>query len=48
MRFLYGAIGFLLWARVLGYFATKGVMIDDNTVILSIAIIVCGAMAGGD
>lgn len=47
MRFLYGAIGFSLWVWVLGYFVTNGAMIDDNTVILSTAIIVCGAMAGG-
>ena len=47
MRFLYGAMGFLLWVSVLGYLATNGAMIDDNTIILSTAIIVCGAMAGG-
>ena len=47
MRFLYGLIAYLIWGTLYRY--SKGVAeIPEWVQWLSLAIIVAGAMAGGD
>ena len=50
MRIMYGILAGLLWAILMIYLTAKtGITMPDNEIqILSIAIIVAGAMAGGD
>lgn len=49
MRILTGIISGMIWMTFLAVMATKlGIQIDDNTVILTLAIVVAGGMAGGD
>lgn len=39
----------IIWMTFLAVMASKmGIQIDDNTVILTLAIVVAGGMAGGD
>ena len=39
----------IIWMTFLAVMANKmGIQIDDNTVILTLAIIVAGGLAGGD
>ena len=46
---LTGIASGIIWVTFLAIIANKiGVQIDDNTVILTLAIIVAGGLAGGD
>ncbi len=48
MRFSVAVIALIVWIGVLTVFAKLGIKISDDTVILSIAIVIAGALAGGD
>lgn len=48
MRYLYGIGALIIWTLFIGYCVTKGVKINSNMQLLSISIVVAGAMAGGD
>jgi hypothetical protein len=48
MRFVYGAIALILWCILGVYMINQGVDISNDMQILSTAIVVAGAMAGGD
>ena len=48
MRFVYGLLAFVVWAMLLGYAQTAGMNITNEVQILSFAIVIAGAMAGGD
>lgn len=48
MRFLYGFIAFWVWGLLEGYMVAKGCSLSDDVVIISMAIVIAGAMAGGD
>ena len=48
MRVLTGIACGFLWFTFLVSLANIGIQIDDNTVILTLAIVVAGGMAGGD
>lgn len=46
---LTGIASGIIWMTFLAVMASKlGIQIDDNTVILTLAIIVAGGLAGGD
>lgn len=45
MRFLYATVAMLVWISLIAGFK---IYLDSNTLILSLAIIAAGAMAGGD
>lgn len=47
MRFSVAVIGFTVWCGMLTVLAKLGIKISDDTVILSIAIVIAGALAGG-
>ena len=48
MRFMYGALALILWSVLGVYVISQGVAVSNDMQILSTAIIVAGAMAGGD
>lgn len=48
MRFSAAVIGFTVWVAVLTVLAKLGINISNNTVVLSAAIVIAGALAGGD
>lgn len=48
MRVLTGIACGILWFTFLAFLVAKGIQIDDNTVLLTTAIIIAGGMAGGD
>lgn len=48
MRFSVAVIGFTVWATVLTVFVKLGIKISDDTIVLSTAIVIAGALAGGD
>ena len=51
MRFLYGFIAFWVWGLLEGYMVAKGCSLSalpDDVAIISMAIVIAGAMAGGD
>ena len=49
MGIITGIICGMFWVTFLAIIANKmGVQIDDNTVLLTLAIIVAGGLAGGD
>lgn len=48
MRFVYGAIAILIWCILGVYVLSQGVVVSNDMQILSTAIVVAGAMAGGD
>ena len=45
MRFLYAIIALMLWMLLI---CSLGIEVDNNTLILCLAIVSAGAMAGGD
>ena len=45
MRFLYAIIALMLWMLLI---CSLGIEVDSNTLILCLAIVSAGAMAGGD
>ena len=48
MRFFVAVIGFSVWAGMLTVLAKLGIKISDDTIVLSTAIVIAGALAGGD
>ena len=48
MRYLYGIFALFIWCIFLGYSITNGVEISNDVQIITTAIGVAGAMAGGD
>lgn len=48
MRMLYGIIVGILWVYLLVWIKSIGFVVSDQTFVLSSAIVIAGAMAGGD
>ncbi len=48
MRFVNALIALLITSATLSYMRAKGVVISDDASLISIAIVVAGALAGGD
>lgn len=49
MRFLYGIVACFVWSFFCMFIMTKhGIKVSNDIQILSTAIIIAGAMAGGD
>ena len=48
MRYLYGIFALIIWCVFIGYVMTKGIEISNDVQIITSAIVVAGAMAGGD
>ena len=48
MRYLYGIFALIAWLVFLGYVQTTGIVVTNDVSIISTAIVVAGAMAGGD
>lgn len=49
MRFGYAVVALILWAHFMAWIMTEGgIELSNDTQILSLAIIMAGAMAGGD
>ena len=48
MRFAYAFVMFLVWAIVLSLIWAFGVNISHDIQVLSTAVVVAGALAGGD
>ena len=48
MRFSIAVISFTVWCGILTVFVAKlGIKISDDTIVLSTAIVIAGALAGG-
>jgi hypothetical protein len=47
MRFSVAVIALTVWCGVLTFLTKLGIKISDNTIVLSAAIIIAGALAGG-
>ena len=47
MRFSVAVIGFIVWCGILTALAKLGIKISDDTIVLSTAIVIAGALAGG-
>ena len=49
MRFGYAVVALVLWVFFMAWIMTEGgIKLSNDTQILSLAIIMAGAMAGGD
>lgn len=49
MRFGYAVVALILWVLFMAWIMTEGgIELSNDTQILSLAIIMAGAMAGGD
>ena len=48
MRFVYGVIALIVWCVFVAWIMSQGVAVSNDMQILSTAIVVAGAMAGGD
>ena len=48
MRFSVVVISFTVWCGMLIVLAKLGIKISDDTIVLSTAIVIAGALAGGD
>lgn len=48
MRFAYGAIALIVWCVFGAWIISQGVAVPNDIQILTTAIVVAGAMAGGD
>lgn len=48
MRFVYGAIALIVWCIFGAWIISQGIAVSNDIQILSTAIVVAGAMAGGD
>ena len=48
MRYLYGIFTLIIWCVFIEYVMTKGIEISNDVQIITTAIVVAGAMAGGD
>jgi len=47
MRFSVAVIALVVWIGVLTVLAKLGIKISDDTIVLSTAIVIAGALAGG-
>jgi len=47
MRFSVAVIALTVWCGVLTFLTKLGIKISDNTIVLSAAVIIAGALAGG-
>ena len=47
MRFSVTVIALTVWCGVLTFLTKLGIKISDNTIVLSAAIVIAGALAGG-
>ena len=48
MRFSVAVISFTVWCGMLTVLVKLGIKISDDTIVLSVAIVIAGALAGGD
>ena len=48
MRFSVAVIALTVWIGMLTVLAKLGIKISDDTIVLSVAIVIAGALAGGD
>ena len=48
MRLMYGAIVAIVWCVLVAWIISQGIAVSNDIQILSTAIVVAGAMAGGD
>ena len=48
MRFVNALIALIITSATLSYMRAKGVVISDDASLISMAIIVAGALSGGD
>lgn len=48
MRFSVAVIGLTVLVGILTVLAKLGIKISDDTIVLSVAIVIAGALAGGD
>ena len=48
MRYLYGIFALIIWCIFLVYVTATGIEISNDVQIITTAIVVAGAMAGGD
>ena len=48
MRFFYGAFAFILATATIVYAINNGMVVSNEAVLVSIAIVTAGALAGGD
>ena len=48
MRFVYGALALIVWCILVAYVISQGISVSNDMQILTTAIVVAGAMAGGD
>lgn len=48
MSFLKAIIAATVWAVVCGYFISKGTTMSPDAQFISLAIVIAGALAGGD
>ncbi len=48
MRFVNALITFIITSAALSYMQAKGVVISDDAALISMTIMVAGALAGGD
>ena len=48
MRFIYGALALIVWCVLGAWIISQGVAVSSDMQVLTTAIVVAGAMAGGD
>ena len=48
MRFLYGALAFIIMAWFISYGRAHGMTVSDDAILLCLTIAFAGGMAGGD
>lgn len=48
MRFLYGVLAFIVMAWFIAYGKAHGMTVSNDTILLCMAIVFAGGMAGGD
>lgn len=48
MRFLNGVFALIIASAAIFYMQSKGVIVSNDASLISIAIVVAGALAGGD
>lgn len=48
MRYLYGIFALIIWCVFIGYVTINGIEISNDVQFITTAIVVAGAMAGGD
>ena len=48
MRFSVAVIALVVWIGVLTFLVKSGIVPSGDTIVLSVAIVIAGALAGGD